>query len=82
MLRDRDARRSPFYESGIATAVRRAHADPGSCFSVYWDGEDIYVRASEAAPPPHSKCVCIAQRWDEKTVQLRFDGAHSEWVNP
>jgi hypothetical protein len=24
--------------------------------------------------------IAIAQRWDAKTVQLRFSGARSEWV--
>jgi len=80
-LTDHDACGHPAYESGVANAVRRARENPGDCFSVYWDGAAIFVRASEAAAPPASKLVCIAQRWDDKTVQLRFDGARSEWVN-
>lgn len=79
-LTDHDAFGHPAYEAAVAKAVRRARENPGACFSVYYDVEAIYVRASEAAPPPNSKLVCIAQRWDAKTVQLRFDGARSEWV--
>jgi len=80
MLKDVDAFAHPAYEAGRATAVRRARETPGACFTVYWDGVAIFVRASEASAPPRSKVVCIAQVWDANTVQVRFDGAHSEWV--
>lgn len=79
MLTDNDAYGHPGYEKAVAHAVKRAGTEPGRCVSVYCDGETIYVRASEAAPPPNAKLVCIAQKWNEKTVQLRFDGARSEW---
>jgi len=80
MLKDVDAFAHPAYEAGRATAVRRARENPGECCTVYWDGKAIFVRMSVAAPPPNSKVVCIAQVWDANTVQVRFDGAHSEWV--
>jgi len=79
-LTDHDAFGHPAYDSGVANAVRRAIEDKGACFSVYWDGTAIFVRTSEAAPPPSSKRVCIAQWWRDNLVQLRFDGARSEWV--
>jgi len=81
MLKNSDAFAHPDYEGSRMTAARRARETPGACFTVYWDGIAVYVRASEAAPPRNSKAVCIAQHWDDKTVQLRFDGAWSEWVS-
>jgi hypothetical protein len=89
LLRDNDAAAHPAYNGGVRYAAERAMRDKGACFSVYWDGEAIYVRASEAIKPENSKLVCIAQYWGEQetahgkthTVQLRFDGARSEWVN-
>ena len=79
-LTDHDAFAHPAYNDSAATAVRRAATDKGECFSVYFDGEAIFVRHSSALPPPNAKLVCIAQSWDADTVQLRFDGARSEWV--
>ena len=38
-LEDHDAFRSEFYADAVATAARRAHADPGSCHCVDRDGE-------------------------------------------
>jgi hypothetical protein len=80
-LTDHDAFGHPSYDSSIHSAADRAFRNPGDCFSVYFDGEAIFVRASEAAPPLNSKRICIAQRWNDKTVQLRFAGARSEWIN-
>ena len=80
MLIDYDIYKHPAYGDSLRTAVRRARSNPGDCFSVYWDGTAIYVRASEAVPPPASKIVCIAQVWDANTVQLRFADARSEFV--
>lgn len=67
------------YNDALATAVRRAAANRGDCFSVYFDGEAVYVRATEAAAPKGASLVCIVQAWDANTVQLRFAGARSEW---
>ena len=78
-LTDHDAFGHPAYESSLANAVNRASRERDACFSVYYDGEAIYVRDSKALAPPNSKLVCIAQSWDANTVQLRFNGAHSEW---
>lgn len=79
---DNAAFEHPSYNDGVNNAVRRAYEEPGECYSVYYDGSAIYVRNSAAAKPAHSKLVCIAQRWDDKTVQLRFNGARSEWRHP
>ena len=78
-LTNNEAFGHPSYEDAVRNAVDRAGRNPGDCFSVYFDGEAVYVRASEAAEPKKAKLVCIAQRWDAKTVQLRFAGARSEW---
>jgi len=80
ILKDSDARAHPAYEDSIRTAVRRAATSPEESFTVYWDGTAVFVRASYAPRPACSKVVCIAQRWDANAVQLRFDGARSEWV--
>lgn len=77
-LTDHEAFGHPAYEGGVANAVERAFTH-NHCWSVYYDGQRIYVRDSQDVPPEHAKLVCIAQRWDDKTVQLRFDGARSEW---
>lgn len=72
------------YNDGLKRAVERAASHPvadAACFSLYFDGEAIFVRASEAAPPPNAQLILIAQRWDTNTVQVRFAGSvHSEWV--
>lgn len=80
----------PSYDDGLRAAARRAWesrhettSDKGfypPCFSVYFDGVAIYVRDSKAAPPKDAKLVCIAQFFSGGTVQLRFDGARSEWI--
>jgi len=80
-LTDADAAAHPSYDAGVHRAAVRAYEDKGACFSVYFDGVAIYVRASTAAPPPNAKLICIAQHWRDSTVQLRFTGARSEWVN-
>jgi hypothetical protein len=80
MLTEAQAAAHPAYNDSLRTATRRAAESPGACFTVYFDGAAIYVRTSEAAAPPHAMRVCIVQRWDDKTVQLRFTGARSEWV--
>ena len=80
-LTDHDAFGHPAYDDFVRTAAERAFAQPGECYSVYYDGEAIFVRNSVVARPPNAKLVCIAQKWDNATVQLRFDGARSEWVN-
>lgn len=77
----KDAKEHPAYDSSIRKAAERAFENKGACFSVHYDGEAVYVRASEAAPPPNSKLICIAQFWADSTVQVRFSGAWSEWVN-
>lgn len=78
---DADAMNHPAYRGAVARAVERARAAAtGASFTIYYDGAAVYVRASEAAPPTRAKRVCVVQRWDSDTVQLRFDGARSEFV--
>ena len=78
-LTEHDAFGHRAYNSGLANAVERA-AREDACISLYYDGAAIFVRDSKAAPPPQSILICIAQRWDATTVQLRFSGAKSEFV--
>lgn len=80
-LTDNAAFAHPSYNTAVDTAARRAFAEQGECYSVYFDGTNIDVRNSAAAKPKDAKLVCIAQKWDANTVQLRFSGARSEWVN-
>ena len=84
------AHNHPAYDDALRRAAQRAYESRGEgtgqkvysppCFSVWFDGEAIYVRASEAAPPLNATLVCIAQHFTKGTVQLRFTGARSEWV--
>lgn len=69
----------PAYDDAVRKAT--AGAAKGEQHSVYWDGTAIYVRPSaQLPPPPNATCICVADRWDDNTVQLRFAGARSEWV--
>jgi hypothetical protein len=78
---ERAAQKCPAYNDGLRSAARLAAVDPaGRSYSVSWDGRTIFVRAPDGVLPPNSTVVCIAQRWDADTVQLRFAGARSEWV--
>jgi hypothetical protein len=76
-----DVKQHPAYDSSLRHAAKRALDNKGDCFSVWYDGEAVYVRASEAVKPPNSTLVCIAQHWADTRVQLRFNGAWSEWID-
>ena len=69
--------------AGFDDAMRQAVklAAEGSESTVYFDGKAIFVRSSYAPKPEGAQVICIAQKWNEKTVQLRFAGARSEWVS-
>jgi hypothetical protein len=82
----------PCYDASRAHAVQRAFAARlestkaegyyPPCFKVYFDGKAMFVRTAEASPPDNAELVCIAQAWDkEGTVQLRYSGGHSEFIN-
>ena len=75
------AKASPHYDATIRAAVSRAERDRGASFAVYFDGETMFMRDGVAAPPVGSVCVCIAQWWSGGTVQVRYKGGHSEFVN-
>jgi len=66
------------YDDALRCAVKMAAE--GHEASVYWNGVELFVRSSYAPKPPNVEVICIAQQWDERTVQLRFAGARSEWV--
>jgi hypothetical protein len=67
----------PAYDDAMQQAVRLAAR--GTTAAVYIEDGKMFVCAA-GQRPPQVNTVCIAQRWDDKTVQLRFDGAQSEWV--
>jgi hypothetical protein len=70
-------------DAAIAHAVNRAarHGiEMNGSYCVYRDKTTVYVLDSLAAKPAGSELVCVAQRWDSKTVQVRYPGARSEWV--
>ena len=75
---ERAAQAHPSYDDGLRNAAR--HAAEGTETAVYWDGMAIFVRSVYAPKVAGATVVCIAQKWDENTVQLRFAGARSEWV--
>lgn len=67
------------YDDAIRYAVHRAARDKDS-IKVCWLDDTFFVLDQGATMPDGAKVICIAQRWDDKTVQLRFDGAHSEFI--
>jgi hypothetical protein len=75
---EKQAEAHPAYKDALRRAIGRAAG--GKETAVYWDGTAVYVRDAYAPKPADAATVCIAQRWDDKTVQLRFSGARSEWV--
>lgn len=81
MIDERKALEHPAYNGSLQRAAQRAYDAKDTCFTVYYDGESIFVRASVAAPPLNSVVLCIAQFWSDSTVQLRFKGGRSEWKN-
>lgn len=68
------------YDDAIRYAVHRAKQGKDS-IKVCRLGDTFFVLDSGATMPNDAKVICIAQRWDDKTIQLRFDGAHSEFIN-
>jgi hypothetical protein len=65
------------YDDAMRQAVRLAAS--GTEAAVYVDGDKMVVCAADERPHQFTP-LCIAQRWDANTVQLRFAGARSEWV--
>ncbi len=66
-------------DDAVRAAVHRAKRE-GGVFAVYHDSAAYYVRAAEAAKPKATTLVCMAERWDVNTIQVRYAGARSEWV--
>lgn len=50
------------------------------CAAVWLTDREAFVRIWGEPKPEGARLHCIAQRWDAETVQLRYDGARSEWV--
>ena len=78
IFNEHEAEKHPAYNDSLLQAVNMAAA--GTESTVYWDGKAVYVRSAYAPKVAHAVIVCVAQLWDDKTVQLRFAGARSEWV--
>ena len=70
----------PGYNDAVRYAAEQASKTGSDCWSVWYDGDRVFVRPSSMDKPPNALHVCIAQRWDNNTIQLRFAGARSEWV--
>jgi hypothetical protein len=72
----------PAFNDAMRTAVRKVaeHVDYDHNYVVYFDGKAAFVREAGSEAPPNSEVICIAQRWNGDTIQLRFAGARSEWV--
>jgi hypothetical protein len=81
-----DNRYPPAYDDAVAHAVQRAARHDiadyrNGCYVVWQRGQEMFVQPSGQPAPEGAKMVCMAQRWDAERVQLRFDGAYSEWRN-
>lgn len=64
---------------GKTIAAEAAARHPDMCFAVYFNDNTIFVRDATDSAPFGADLICVAQRWDAKSVQLRFKGAYSEW---
>ena len=80
VITDHQAFGHPAFNDAVRHAVRLASEHRPACFSIYFDGFAIFVRASGEPQPPKSKLICIAQHWSDDQIQLRYDGAVSEWI--
>jgi hypothetical protein len=78
-------------DAAIRQAVERANRERGASIRVSKLGERWYVNsaADEIQPPSGAEIVCIAQFWSVResayggtvtTIQVRFSGAHSEFI--
>jgi len=68
----------PAYDDTRRKAVNLAAA--GVAVAMYWNDRGVFLLPASNESPHGSTLVCIAQRWDARTVQLRFSKAQSEWV--
>jgi hypothetical protein len=46
---------------------------------VWFDGTAIFVRPVDAKKPEGADSVCFVQKFNDKLVQLRFDG-RVDWI--
>ena len=67
------------YNDAVRYAVRRC-ARANIEIYVCALNHAYFVLDVGATLPEGVKKVCIAQKWDKNTVQLRFDGARSEFI--
>jgi len=79
LFNEHAAEKHPAYNDALRQAIKLAAA--GTEAAVYWDTKGVMVRDAHAPRPDGAQVVCIAQRWNEQTIQLRFSGARSEWVH-
>ena len=68
------------YNDSLRYAAQCAYRSTGESFSVYFNGHAMFVLGEDEAKPSKAQLICIAQQWSGNTIQLRFQGAHSEWV--
>jgi hypothetical protein len=72
----------------LADAVRyavsvaaRYPVSAGKSAIVYWDAGSAEVRLDSEDAPKGAAIYAVAQRWDDSTIQVRYDGARSEFVD-
>lgn len=74
---EQQARSHPAFADAIRNAIERAAK--GEEISVWFDGTAIFVRPVEDKKPEGADSVCFVQRFNEKLVQLRYDG-RVDWI--
>ena len=68
-------------ERYAAELAGRFPVSASKCAAVWLTDREAFVRVWGEPKPDNARLHCIAQRWDAETVQLRFDGGQSQWVN-
>lgn len=67
-------------ERYAAELAGRFPVSASKCAVVWLTDREAFVRMSGEPEPEGARLHCVAQRWDAETVQIRSDGARSEWV--
>jgi hypothetical protein len=70
-------------ESAKQHAARLAIKEPigtKATHAIYTMGDIVYVRPTSDPAPDKADLYAYVQRWDENTVQIRTDGAMSDFI--
>lgn len=63
------------------SVAARYPVSAGKSAVVYWDAGSAEVRLDSEDAPKGATIYAVAQRWDDSTIQVRYDGARSEFVD-